>query len=81
MVVWCYILKDVTGQTYTGITKSINRRYSEHIKGMCKSTKHLIAPNVVWFAPYTGYVEARKVERYIKGIGARKFLNSTTALK
>ena len=72
--VYCYILKCSKGGYYTGITKDINKRLSQHNKGKSISTRHRGTKSVVYLKTCPTRKDARKLEVHIKKVGARKYL-------
>lgn len=75
MIVFCYIIKNDVGTFYTGITKDLHQRLITHNAGGCISTAKNSNWFYVWSIGFDGYVTARKVEQYIKRVGAKRFLS------
>lgn len=69
-----YILKCADNTHYTGITKDITRRMSEHERGKSASTKDKRPVKLVHTETVVGYKTAAMVERKIKNLGAKKSL-------
>lgn len=79
MTVYCYIIQNDIGTFYTGITKNLHQRLITHNAGGCISTAKGNNWNYVWSIGFDGYITARKVENYIKKVGAKRFLNYKVA--
>lgn len=73
--IYVYILQLSNGRYYTGMTKDIVMRFAEHNAGKSKSTKDYTPVAIVYLNSYTGYVDARKIEKHIKNRGAYRFMN------
>ena len=73
--VYVYILKCSDNTFYTGITKNLDRRINEHEAGRASYTKKRLPVCLVYYAECEGYINARGLEKYIKNMGARKYLN------
>lgn len=80
MSVYCYILRSSSNWHYTGITKDFKRRLLEHNSGSSRSTKYHLPLSVVFLHRFSSYVSARRLEVYIKSIGARRFLATKAAM-
>lgn len=74
-VVWCYILINQNGKYYTGITNDLLRRLKQHNNNECFSTSGMGRWKYVYTEPFLNYKDARRREVYIKGRGAKRFLN------
>jgi predicted GIY-YIG superfamily endonuclease len=73
-LVCCYIVVSHRGIYYTGITNNLIRRWKEHNK-LGKSWLSLNQPKLVIHLEYfDNRREAAQKERYIKKIGAKKYL-------
>lgn len=72
-----YIIHCVGGSFYTGITGNLPVRWSQHLTGKCRYTRHNKPINIIHKQYYPCYKSARRVERYIKSIGAKRYLLST----
>jgi predicted GIY-YIG superfamily endonuclease len=70
-----YVLQDSKGKYYKGFTKNLARRFSEHISGQTKTTKHMVALKIVYTEQYESMQEARTREVYFKTAAGRKFLH------
>lgn len=81
MYVFCYIISTSTGRYYTGISKDVRKRFQQHCKGRSVFFRHNTALHVVFSRRFNSYGDARKLEVYIKSIGARRFLQGTLQLK
>jgi putative endonuclease len=73
-MIYVYILKLNNFLYYTGITNNLNRRMHEHRHKKGGFTKWFHVIDLVYFDFYANRAMARKIEVYIKSIGAKKFL-------
>ncbi|MEJ2745341.1 MAG: GIY-YIG nuclease family protein [bacterium] len=70
-----YILKSAkNGRYYTGCTKNLENRLSEHNSGETKGNRYYRPFELVYKEEYATLVEARKRERYIKSQKSSKFI-------
>lgn len=69
-----YILKDVNGKVYKGVTGDLDRRLSEHISGNTKSTRSMKKIEIVYSENYSTFKEAREREKYFKTAAGRRWL-------
>ena len=69
-----YILKLNDGTHYTGITKDVKRRMSEHARGKCSYTSLRLPFQIIHTETMEGYKAAAVQERYIKNYGAKRYL-------
>jgi len=78
---YVYILKSQrNGSFYTGHTKDIAKRLSQHNTGKVKATKYLIPFDLVYNEAFQNATEARKREYYIKSQKSRKFIEQLIAM-
>lgn len=75
-MVFVYILKNYNGNYYTGISKDIVRRFSEHNTGKSRSTSKNKPYMIVYLNQCYDYRNAHALEVYIKRVGAQKFLTN-----
>ncbi len=75
MGVYVYILQLDGRKFYTGITKDIYKRLSQHLSKQCISTRYHSSLVVRHFKRYESYNIARKIEVRIKNMGAKKYLS------
>ena len=73
-LVTIYILQCADNTYYTGITKNLGRRLSEHNRGKSKSTRDRLPIKLLHTETVTGYKIAAMIERKIKNVGAKKSL-------
>jgi len=59
---------------YVGITNDIGRRFSEHQKGSNKTTKPYRPFGILLVEKYSGRIEAREREKYLKSGVGKEFL-------
>lgn len=69
-----YILKDVHGKIYKGMTNNIKRRLEEHRAGKTKTTRYMKEIKIVYSEDFNDFVSARKRELYFKSAAGRKYL-------
>jgi len=69
-----YILRCSDGTYYTGITNNLEKRVSEHIKGLDSKayTYHRRPVALVWNEFFPEISEALRAEKQIKGWGRKK---------
>jgi putative endonuclease len=67
MPAWFYVLRLRSGQLYPGATKSLQRRYREHMAGQACRTTRLDPPTaVVYCEEYPTFAGARGREAQVK---------------
>jgi putative endonuclease len=71
---YVYILKDTVGKFYVGSTNDVDRRLNQHISGHTQTTNRMTAPNLVLVQEYDSLVIARKIERKIKGLKRKDYI-------
>jgi putative endonuclease len=69
-----YVLKDINGHFYKGVTNDIIRRLREHRSGNTVTTSKMVDIKVVYTEVYDNFSEARKREVYFKTASGRRFL-------
>jgi putative endonuclease len=69
-----YILKDLNGKLYKGMTNDLNRRLKEHRSGKTITTSKMLDVQVIYKEQYEDKAEARKREIYFKTAAGRRFL-------
>ena len=75
-MIFIYILKLNDGTHYTGITKDIKRRMSEHARGKCSYTSTRLPFAIIHTEEKDSYRTAATLERHIKNTGAKRYLKS-----
>lgn len=70
----CYIILTHYNTYYTGITNNIIRRWKEHISGKSSYLSKWTGKEVVHIEWFENRKLAAKKERYIKKVGAKKYL-------
>lgn len=70
-----YILLLSNGTYYTGITDNLVRRILEHQQGKSISTRHKRPIFLIHTERFKTRDQARKKEKHIKNIGAKRYLN------
>ncbi|HOW60936.1 MAG TPA: GIY-YIG nuclease family protein [Candidatus Moranbacteria bacterium] len=64
---YVYIIKSKKdGDLYTGSTNNLIKRFSEHNKGLCKSTKCRVPFKLVYYEAYVSQKDARTREHNLK---------------
>ncbi len=71
---WVYILKTKSGKYYVGSTKDIEKRIEHHKGGFTPSTKRLRFDSCVLQQEYRTLTEARSVEKKIKSLKRRDYI-------
>jgi putative endonuclease len=71
-----YILKLADGTHYTGITKDLSRRMSEHNRGKCRYTHDKLPFSIIHTEEKENYKTAATLERHIKNTGTKRYLKS-----
>jgi putative endonuclease len=69
-----YVLKDVSGRLYKGMTNDLERRLKEHKRGKTKTTRSMEQLEVIYTEFYQTSEEARLREKYLKTAAGRRFL-------
>jgi putative endonuclease len=69
-----YIISTNYGTFYTGITNNMLRRWEEHKEGKSSYLSKFTPKEVVYIEFYNERKEAAKKERYIKRLGAGKYM-------
>jgi putative endonuclease len=64
---YIYLIKSLKhGQTYTGYTMDLKKRFDDHNKGLSKYTSLGIPWELVYYEAYASKVDAQKRERSLK---------------
>ena len=71
---YVYVLRLDKNSFYTGLTNNIERRIKEHRSKKTGYTSKFNEKEIVFLFKLDNRKEARKVEIYIKAVGARNFL-------
>lgn len=69
-----YILKDDKGKFYIGSTTDIKRRMRQHKYRHTQTTTRMQKPKLVLLQEYSSLDTARKVERRIKNLKRKDFI-------
>ncbi len=69
-----YIISTHYNTFYTGITNNLIRRWYEHKGGKSSYLSKFVPNEVVYVLRFFNRREAARHERYIKSIGAKKYL-------
>jgi putative endonuclease len=70
----CYVISTHYGTYYTGITNNLIRRWSEHKAGKSSYLRKFKPKEVIHIELFGTRKEAAKKEKYIKRVGAKKYL-------
>jgi putative endonuclease len=71
-----YILKDEEGKFYVGSTNDLERRMRQHQLRYTQTTRNMRAPKLVLAQEYSSLSAARKVERRIKNLKRKDYIES-----
>lgn len=76
---FCYVLRDLDGRHYTGITSNLMQRMKDHFYKKSKSTRHMNSLFLVCFFAHKSRADARLQEVSIKSSGAARYLSRHTS--
>jgi putative endonuclease len=77
---YVYVLVASDGETYTGFTSDLRRRFREHKAGRNRTTKHRKDWTLAYYEAFRSEQDARDRERALKKSGqARRWLRERTA--
>ena len=69
-----YILRDIEGKIYKGVTNNLERRLREHHNGNTRTTSMMKEVTLAYKEELGSFKEARKREVYFKSAAGRRFL-------
>jgi len=69
-----YVLQDLQGSLYKGMTNNLDRRLKEHLAGKTRTTSQMDGLQLVYSETYVTREEARRREKYFKSAAGRRFL-------
>ena len=69
-----YVLKDLYGKVYKGMTNNFTRRLQEHNAGHTITTSKMRGLSVAHLEEFDNFEDARKRELYFKSAAGRRFL-------
>jgi len=69
-----YVLKDLQGSLYKGMTNNLDRRLKEHLAGKTRTTSRMEGLQLVYSETCATREEARHREKYFKSAAGRRFL-------
>jgi putative endonuclease len=72
---WVYIIKTTSGKYYVGSTRDIEKRIEQHDRKQTFTTKRLGVQDVVLTQEYPIIQQARSVERQIKNLKRRDYID------
>ena len=75
-VVYVYILQLSDGTFYTGMSKDVDLRLKQHNNGDSISTRNKLPAILIYYSNYKNYIQARRYEKSIKKLGAKRFLSA-----
>jgi putative endonuclease len=79
MAGFVYILIDDLQKYYIGSCKNVDVRYKRHLTGWVQTTSKMKNPRIALFQEYPTIEEARKVERKIKKLKRRDYVEKMIA--
>lgn len=71
---YLYILKLIDNKIYTGSTKNLRSRVTEHKKGKVKSTKNKRPIKLIHYEAYILKSDATRRERFLKSTEGKRLL-------
>ena len=71
---WVYFLRSNDGRLYIGSTTDLSRRMNQHKHGQTPTTHRMGTLQLVFSQSYPTIREAREVERRLKGLKRRDYL-------
>jgi putative endonuclease len=74
-VYYAYILKLKDNSYYHGSTSELKQRFSDHQRGIVKSTKNLRPLKIIFYAAFTSKEKALMFEKYLKSSSGHAFRN------
>ena len=79
MPAFVYILKDNDGKLYIGSTNDLKRRLHQHDIGHTQTTRNMNGPKVVFSQEYDNLEQARKIERRLKKLKRKDYIQKIIA--
>ena len=80
MKAFVYILKDNDGKLYIGSTNDLKRRLHQHDIGHTQTTRNMNKPKVVFSQEYDNLEQARKIERRLKMLKRKDYIQKIIAI-
>ncbi len=74
-----YILQCGNGRYYIGSTDNVERRISEHQRGIVKATQNVLPISLAFFQPCNTLMMARKLEYWLKSKKSRVIVEKIIA--
>lgn len=71
-----YVLRDINGKFYKGMTNDLPRRLREHKSGNTRTTSLMNNAKIVYKEEFKSFDDARRREVYFKTAAGRRFLKS-----
>ena len=79
MKIGVYVLLCKNSRFYTGSTNDLDRRMVQHLSGWVKGTQYLLPLKPVAFIPCVTLEDARTLERKIKKMKSKKYIQELVA--
>jgi len=79
MPAFVYILKDNDGKLYIGSTNDLKRRLHQHDIGHTQTTRNMNKPKVVFSQEYDNLEQAWKIERRLKKLKRKDYIQKIIA--
>lgn len=73
---YIYVLECNDGFWYTGYTKDLNNRITEHKKGMVKPTKNRLPVSLLYFEGCKNQQDATHREKYLKTTYGKRYIRN-----
>lgn len=73
---YIYVLKCGDGFWYTGYTKNLENRISEHNNGLVKSTKNRLPVSLLYFEGCKNQQDATHREKYLKTTYGKRYIRN-----
>lgn len=71
-----YVLKNIDGKLYKGMTNDLKRRLMEHKSGKTITTRKMKNFVLIYKEEYLNFEDARKRELYFKSAAGRRYLKN-----
>ena len=72
---YVYVLKSLKdGSLYKGMSSDVEKRFKEHERGKCRTTKRMLPVKLVFVQICENIQEARELEKYLKSGAGREII-------
>ncbi len=72
---YTYVLRSLRDKKlYIGFTNDLKKRFNEHERGLCKSTRYRAPFEIIYYEEFSERSEAAKREKFFKTGKGREFL-------